>query len=79
MFKPHVLQERVLSIEEEAIDELHKTTLEAGEVAVPMKILLITPDEPLFVLVSMVNTVLNNINGWDCQYLTVPSLSKGFY
>lgn len=71
-----MLQERVLSVEEEAIDELHKTTLEACEVAVPMMILLLTPDKPLFVLVSMVNTVLNNINGWDCQYLTVPSLYK---
>lgn len=69
-----MLQERVLSVEEEATDELHKTTLE--KVAVPMTILLLTPDEPLFVLVSMVNTVLNNINGWDCQYLTVPSLYK---
>ena len=71
-----MLQERVLSVEEEAIDELHKTTFSVCEVAVPMAILLITPDEQLFVLVSMVNTVLNNINGWDCQYLTVPSLYK---
>lgn len=76
MFKSHMLQERVLSVEEEAIDELHKTTFEACKVAVPMTIPLLTPDEPLFVLVSMVNTVLNNINGWDCQYLTVPSLYK---